>query len=86
MIRVSSIITQKAFEETTDVLDLLDEAESQLFEVAQGNIRKSYESMSSIMRQALEDIDNARNQVTGFVDLDRITGGVSGVLTGSCRT
>ena len=82
MIRVSSIITQKAFEETTDVLDLLDEAESQLFEVAQGNIRKSYESMSSIMRQALEDIDNARNQEggvsgvsTGFVDLDRITGG-----------
>ncbi len=82
LIRVSSIITQKAFEETTDVLDLLDEAESQLFEVAQGNIRKSYESMSSIMRQALEDIDNARNQEggvsgvsTGFVDLDRITGG-----------
>jgi len=27
LIRVSSIITQKAFEETTDVLDLLDEAE-----------------------------------------------------------
>jgi len=82
LIRVSSVITQKAFEETTDVLDLLDEAESQLFEVAQGNIRKSYESMSSIMRQALEDIDNARNQEggvsgvsTGFVDLDRITGG-----------
>ncbi len=82
LIRVSSIITQKAFEETTDVLDLLDEAESQLFEVAQGNIRKSYESMSSVMRQALEDIDNARNQEggvsgvsTGFIDLDRITGG-----------
>jgi replicative DNA helicase len=82
LIRVSSVITQKAFEETTDVLDLLDEAESALFEVAQGNIRKSYESMSSIMRQALEDIDNARNQEggvsgvsTGFVDLDRITGG-----------
>ena len=38
--------------------------------------------MSSIMRQALETIDNARNQEggvsgvsTGFVDLDRITGG-----------
>ena len=82
LIRVGSAITQKAFEETTDVLDLLDEAESSLFEVAQGNIRQSYESMSSIMRQALEDIDNARNQEggvsgipTGFVDLDKITGG-----------
>ena len=28
LIRVSNLITQKAFEETTDVLDLLDEAES----------------------------------------------------------
>jgi replicative DNA helicase len=82
LIRVGSHIAQKAFEETTDVLDLLDEAESSLFEVAQGNIRQSYESMSSIMRQALEDIDNARNQEggvsgipTGFVDLDKVTGG-----------
>ncbi len=82
LIRVSNLITQKAFEETTDVLDLLDEAESALFEVAQGNIRKSYESMSSIMRKALEDIDNARNQEggvsgvpTGFADLDKVTGG-----------
>lgn len=82
LIRVSNLITQKAFEETTDVLDLLDEAEGALFEVAQGNIRKSYESMSSIMRKALEDIDNARNQEggvsgvpTGFADLDKVTGG-----------
>jgi replicative DNA helicase len=82
LIRVSARITQKAFEETTDVLDLLDEAETQLFEVAQGNIRKSYESMSTIMRKALEDIDNARNQEggvsgvpTGFADLDKVTGG-----------
>ena len=82
LIRVSARITQKAFEETTDVLDLLDEAETQLFEVAQGNIRKSYESMSTIMRKALEDIDNARNQEggmsgvpTGFTDLDKLTGG-----------
>ena len=82
LIRVSAHITQKAFEETTDVLDLLDEAETQLFDVAQGNIRKSYESMSTIMRKALEDIDNARNQEggmsgvpTGFADLDKLTGG-----------
>ena len=34
LIRVVSHIAQKAFEETTDVLDLLDEADSSLFEVA----------------------------------------------------
>ena len=52
---------------------LLDEAESAV-RVAQGNIRKSYESMSSIMRQALEDIDNARNQEGASVRLDGLRG------------
>ena len=43
LIRVSSNIIEKAFDEKTDVFDLLDEAESGLFEVAEGNIRKSFE-------------------------------------------
>jgi replicative DNA helicase len=82
LIRVSTLITTKAFEDTTDVLDLLDEAESSLFEVAEGNIRRSYETMASVLRKALEDIDAARSREggvsgipTGFADLDRITGG-----------
>lgn len=82
LIRVSSIITTKAFEETTDVLDLLDEAESKLFDVAQGNIRRSYESMKDVMKKALEEIDNARNQdggvsgiPSGFAGIDKVTGG-----------
>ncbi len=82
LIRVSTEITTKAFEETTDVLDLLDEAESHLFEVAQGNIRRSYESMKDIMKKALEEIDNARNQdggvsgiPSGFAGIDKVTGG-----------
>ncbi len=82
LIRVSTEITTKAFEETTDVLDLLDEAESNLFEVAQGNIRRSYESMKDIMKKALEEIDNARSQEggvsgipSGFAGIDKVTGG-----------
>jgi replicative DNA helicase len=82
LIRVSSEIVTKAYEETTDVFDLLDEAEKRLFEVAEGNIRKSYESMGVVMKQALEDIDAARNNEdgvsgvpSGFHDLDKITGG-----------
>ena len=82
LIRVSNTIIEKAYDETSDVFDLLDEAESKLFEVAEGNIRKSYESRSTVMRQALDDIEAARNNEdgvsgvpSGFHDLDKITGG-----------
>lgn len=82
LIRVSNAIIEKAYDETSDVFDLLDEAESKLFEVAEGNIRKSYESMSTVMRQALDDIEAARNNEdgvsgvpSGFHDLDKLTGG-----------
>ena len=82
LIRVSNTIIEKAYDETSDVFDLLDEAESKLFEVAEGNIRKSYESMGAVMKQALEDIEAARNNEdgvsgvpSGFNDLDKITGG-----------
>ena len=82
LIRVSNTIIEKAYDETSDVFDLLDEAESKLFEVAEGNIRKSYESMGTVMKQALEDIEAARNNEdgvsgvpSGFNDLDKLTGG-----------
>ena len=41
LIRVSSNIIEKAFDEKTDVFDLLDETESGLFEVAEGNIERA---------------------------------------------
>jgi len=82
LIRVSSNIIEKAFDEKTDVFDLLDEAESGLFEVAEGNIRKSYETMSSVVKKAIDNIDKARSQdggvsgvPSGFADLDKLTGG-----------
>ncbi|MDG1261916.1 MAG: replicative DNA helicase [Flavobacteriales bacterium] len=82
LIRVSNEIMKDAYEETTDVFDLLDHAESSLFQVAEGNIRKSYDTMSNLMREAIIGIDAARENKdgvsgvpSGFVDLDRVTGG-----------
>ena len=46
MIRISGKVIQNAYDETTDVFNLLDEAESELFKVTEGNIRKDYESMA----------------------------------------
>jgi replicative DNA helicase len=82
LIRISNIIIKDAFEETTDVFDLLDKAESELFKVAEGNIRKNYDSMSSLIHGAMGNIENARKNKdgisgvpTGFTDLDRVTSG-----------
>lgn len=82
LIRVSNTIMKEAYEDTTDVFDLLDHAESSLFEVAEGNIRKSYDTMSSLVHQAVQGIDAARENKdgvsgvpSGFTDLDRVTGG-----------
>jgi len=82
LIRISSDTIKNAFDDTTDVFDLLDKTESALYGVAEGNIRKNYDSMSTIIRQALEDIDKARQNTdgisgiaTGFKDLDKVTSG-----------
>lgn len=82
LIRISSETIKNAFDDTADVFDLLDKAESELYGVAEGNIRKNYDSMSSIMRQALGEIDKARENsdgisgiASGFRDLDKVTSG-----------
>lgn len=82
LIRISSETIKSAYDETTDVFDLLDKAETNLFKVAEGNIRKNYDSMSKIMQQAIEEIENAQNNKdgisgipTGFTALDRVTSG-----------
>lgn len=82
LIRISSDTIKAAYDETTDVFDLLDKAETNLFKVAEGNIRKNYDSMSKIMQQAIEEIENAQNNEggisgipTGFTALDRVTSG-----------
>ena len=82
LIRVSGETYHEAFEDTTDVLDLLDKAESNLFAVAEGNLRKSYDSMSTLVKKALEQVEEAASKdggitgvPTGFNELDKMTNG-----------
>ncbi len=82
LIRISSEIITDAYDETTDVFTLLDKAESNLFSVSEGNIRKNYESMSDLIREAIHQIEEAKNKETGligipsgFTALDRMTAG-----------
>jgi replicative DNA helicase len=82
LIRISSKIIQRAYDETTDVFDLLDEAEKDLFTIAEGNIRKNFLQIKDIMHEALQNIENAKKHEdaiigvpSGFTALDRVTAG-----------
>ena len=49
-IRISNEIIESSYKESVDVFDLLDEAESKLYDVAQGNIKKSsYTAQNLVM-------------------------------------
>jgi replicative DNA helicase len=82
LIHISSEIIKEAFEDTTDVFDLLDKAEQGLFAVSESNLRRNYEDMQSLVREAIREIEAARTQdahlrgvPSGFTEIDRITAG-----------
>jgi len=82
LIKISSEIIKDAYEDTTDVFDLLDKAEQNLFNVSETNLRRYYQDMPSLINQAIKDIESARNAEThfrgvpsGYTELDRITSG-----------
>jgi replicative DNA helicase len=82
LITVSSEIIKDAFEDTTDVFELLDKAEKNLFAVSENNFRRAYDSMQSLVKDAIDEIQkakdhdgNIRGVPSGFTALDRITAG-----------
>ena len=81
LIRISSEIIEESYDETTDVFDLLDKAESKLYEVTQGNIKRSSETAQSLVIQAKKRIEEIANKeglsgiATGFEKLDKVTSG-----------
>ena len=82
LISVSTKIIKDAFEDTTDVFQLLDDAEQGLFSIAQQNMSRGYDSMSSLAVKVRKQLDELRNREdgltgvpTGFTDLDRLTSG-----------
>lgn len=82
LIEISSEISKDAYEDTTDVLDLLDKAEQKLFSISENNLRRDYSDMTNLVRDAIKDIEAAKNQdgsfrgvPSGFSELDRVTAG-----------
>ncbi len=82
LITFSSHIAGKAFDETNDVDDLMQEAEGQLFEISQRNVKKDVTQINPVIKEAIELMQIAANRTdglsgvqTGFKQLDKITSG-----------
>ena len=72
LISFASSIQTKAFDETIDVEDLMQEAEGSLFELSQHNMKKDYTAIDPVIAQA----------VKGIQDAAKNTDGLTGVSTG----
>ena len=82
LIKFSSSIEGKAFDESNDVDDLLQEAEGKLFEISQRNVKKDVTQINPVIKQAIEQIEAASNRESGlsgletkFTELDKLTSG-----------
>ncbi|HZH55308.1 MAG TPA: replicative DNA helicase [Sphingobacteriaceae bacterium] len=82
LIKVSTEIINHAYDDTTDIFDLLDHAEKSLFDIAQNNLRRDTRKVDDIMREAVQTLEALRDKTdsltgvpSGFTALDRITSG-----------
>lgn len=82
LIRISNQVIKDAYDETTDVFDLLDRAEQDLFGITENHLKSSYDSMGSLLTKAineLEKLGQQEEQITGvpsgFASLDAVTSG-----------
>ena len=82
LISFTSNIQTKAFDETQDVDDLMQEAEGKLFEISQQNMKKDYTQINPVIHEAYEMLQKAAARTdglsglsSGFHQLDKITSG-----------
>ncbi|WP_298472400.1 replicative DNA helicase [uncultured Maribacter sp.] len=81
LIKISGEIIESAYDESTDVFDLLDTAESKLYDVTQGNLKRSAETAQNLVIQAKKRIEEIAGKegmsgvASGFDKLDKLTSG-----------
>ena len=82
LISYTSRIQTRAFDETIDVDDLMQDAEGELFEISQQNMKKDYTQINPVidnafelLRKAAARTDGLSGLETGFTQLDKITSG-----------
>jgi replicative DNA helicase len=82
LIEVSGKVQKDAYEDTTDVFDLLDSTEQSLFDISESHIRKNYDQVKNLMKEAIHELETKKTKKdgitgvpSGLIDLDNITSG-----------
>lgn len=82
LIRSCSEIQSNAYDDTKDVDELINEAESAIFKISEGNIKKETQPIKPILKEAVQLIEEASKREdglsgvpSGFTKVDRITSG-----------
>ncbi len=80
LIRASTDIQRKSYDESLDVTDLIDFAQGEIFKVSEGHIRRDVQKSQDILTKTMEAIAEASNREggfsgvpSGFTHLDRLT-------------
>ncbi|SEL39782.1 replicative DNA helicase [Maribacter orientalis] len=81
LIKISGEIIEDAYDDATDVFDLLDAAEAKLYDVTQGNLKRSAETAQDLVIQAKKRIEEIAGKEgmsgipSGFDKVDKLTSG-----------
>ncbi len=82
LITVSNSIIEEAYEDTTDVFDLLDESEQKLFSITQNNLGRKTQSMSAVLAKVMKNLetlsekdDSMTGITSGYTEIDKVTSG-----------
>lgn len=83
LISASNSIAESAYNGSEDVFDLLDAAESKIFEISEQGVKESFKSMERAVKEALELIEAIHSKKhsavavsSGFLELDNMLGGL----------
>ena len=75
-------VVGQAFDPTTDAFDLLDNAEREIFQISESQLRKGAVDMNSVVHQTMQHLESIHGREggitgvpSGFTALDAMTGG-----------
>ncbi len=75
-------IAENCFNEAQDVEELLEYAESVIFEISQAKVKQSFYKLNAVIKDSIKRVEELYNKKelitgvpTGFIDLDNITAG-----------
>jgi replicative DNA helicase len=82
LIKISTKVIEEAYEDTTDVLVLLDNAEKNIYNITDKNLKRNYSKIDLLINKSLKNLELIRQKEidltgvpSGFTALDRVTSG-----------